>query len=135
MSTSAHLGIRDAVAALFAGLAASLHENATKPLPTGVATQIDVRRERSVPSQATTSFPIDWDTELEISILGRSEAEVDDLCCSVFAAVMADQQLGGLCEYIEPGEFAWDQEQAEKTVHRATWRITVRHTTNSNVIT
>ncbi|MCC2673293.1 MAG: hypothetical protein K0R58_240 [Ramlibacter sp.] len=136
MAASKHLGIRDAVAALLAALAGGrVRENDPKPLAGDLDNEISVRRDRSTPTQATTGFPIDWVTELSIEMKARTEADADDLACSVFAAVMANQQLGGLSEYIEPGEMEWDQAQGEKPLHRVTWRINVTHTTQNNVIT
>lgn len=136
MAASKHLGIRDAVAALLAGLAGGrVRENQGRPMATDHASQIEVTRARSTPTQPTTSHPIDWVTELDIEILARDEGVADDLSCSVFEAVMSNQQLGGLAEYIEAGAFEWDQERAENTVHRVTWRISVTHQTQNNVIT
>lgn len=135
MAASQHLGIRDAVAALVTGLAAGTGENDPAPVATDQASRVNVKRVRSTPSQPTTSHPIDWDTELQIEIIARVEAVADDLACSCFAAVMADESLGGLATGLQPGGFDWDEDQAETTVHRVTWNLNVFHVTQNNVIT
>lgn len=140
MATSAHLDIRAAVAALFLAapaLATRVTENRDLSLPEGVQVQIDVYRLRTRPERPYmgTDSPVDWTTDLRIVVKGRSEAVVDDVMCSCYARVMADQDLGGLASGLEPGDMLWGQEELETNVVRATWDIVVQHQTRNNVIT
>lgn len=147
MATSQHLGIRDAVAALFtAGTALAggrVYENRELPLANEVASQIQVFRVQSEPERTLVgeAAPIDWTTEVRVVIKARragdtsAELVADDIACGCYARVMADQQLGGLADEVEPGAFVWDQDEADSTVVAVTWDIRVRHRTESNVIT
>jgi hypothetical protein len=138
MAASKHLGLRDAVAALFSGLAGGrVHENRNYPLDAAVASQIHVYRMRS-PAQRTNLSqlaPVDWETEIRVLIKARSEAVADDLSCSCFALLMADQSLGGLCDEMEPLEMAWDQDEADTGVVVVSMDFRLKHRTQNNVIT
>lgn len=142
MATSQHLAVRNAVAALFAGLAGDrIFSNRDLPLPTDAASRIDVYRVSSDPEQPTTWHPIDWKTLLRIEIRARSASGVsaeqvaEDLACACFERVMAAQDLGGLAQDLQPGGLEWDQDEADTAVARVTWEITVTHVTDNNVIT
>lgn len=140
MATSQHLAVRNAVAALFAGLS-GVFGNRNLPLPTDVASRIDVYRVSSDPTQATTAHPIDWETLLRVEIRARTAAGVsaeqiaEDLACACFERVMAAQDLGGLAQDLQVGSLEWDQDEADTAVAKVTWEITVTHVTDNNVIT
>jgi hypothetical protein len=145
--TTKHLGIRDAVAALYAAgtpLAdGRIIENRDLTLPDGVASQIQIYRIESTPDRPIlgSSAPVDWTTEIETVVKARksgatsAEVVAENIVAACYARVMADQTLGGLCWLIDPGPIAWDQDEAATNVVVARWRFAVRHTTENNVIT
>jgi len=147
MAASKHLGIRDAVAARYAGLLpeARILENRDYPLGNGVVSQIHVYRLQSVPERSLVgaAAPIDWTTDIRIVIKARrdgnngitAEAVADDLACSCYAALMADQRLGGLCQLMDPGPFQWDQEEGDSPVAVVVFDVRIVHRTESHVIT
>jgi hypothetical protein len=144
MAASKHLGIRDAVAALFVGLAGGrVHENRDLALPVDVASQIQVFRVQSVPERVMvgSTAPVDWTTDIRVLVKARSsgatsaEAAADDIACSVYAALMADQTLGGRCQLMDPGAFAWDQEEVDTSVVAVSFDIRLTHRTESHSIT
>lgn len=145
MAASKHLGIRDAVAAAYAGLLdpARILANRDHGMPEGVAAQIHVHRTQSVPESAPvmTGAPLDWVTDIRTLVKARkdgatsAEDVADDLAGQCFARVMADQTLGGLCFQIESGPFVWDQDEQDTAVAVATWDIRVWHRTNGNTVT
>jgi hypothetical protein len=146
MTASLHLGIRDAVAALYQAATAlagnRIHENRNFPLAEGVASQIQVFRLQSVPERLLLgpTAPIDWVTDIRTVIKARTdgatsaEAAADAIAVAAYARVMADQTLGGLCEQIEPGTFEWDQAEADSNVVQVSWDIQVRHRSYTNAI-
>lgn len=143
---AAHLGIRDAVAALYLAAPAlaggRVYENREYALAIGVVSLIHVHRVRSVPEQLLLGVdaPIDWVTDIRTRIAARkddvttAEAVADALAVAVYGRVMADQSLGGLVYELIPGPFEWDQDEADGTVVIVTWDIQVRHRTNNEVI-
>jgi hypothetical protein len=147
VATTKHLGIRDAVAALFAAGTAlaggRIHENRDLPLPQDVASQIQVYRDRSTPGRDLVggTAPIDWTTEVRVIVKARksgatsAELVADDIVSNCFARVMADQTLGGLCFLLDPGEITWDQDEADSTVVVAAMQLQIVHRTTDNVIT
>lgn len=144
MATSAHLAIRDAVAALFtaAPAMAPVYENRGYPLATGVPAQVQVYRNEAVPAaDFLTGHPIDWQTELSVVFKARrvpgtgAEAAADALFTEGWARVMANQQLGGLAQQLTAGPVSFDQDEADTEVVAITWRLTVTHRTQANVIT
>jgi len=146
VTASLHLGIRDAVAALYqAGTALAggrIFENRKFALATGVDSQIQVFRERSVPQRPLLGHtaPIDWHTTVRTVIKARAdgstsaEAVADAIAVAAYARVMADQTLGGLCDQIDPGDFEWDQDEADTDVVQVTWDVQVRHSSFANTI-
>lgn len=146
MAASKHLGIRDAVAALYmAGTPLAggyIEENRDKPLPDGRVAQIHVYRVISRPERTNVSAhaPIDWWTDIRTVVKARktglstAEAVADDIACECFARVMADQTLGGLVGQIEPGDLGWDQDELDSSVVLVTWNIRVWHRTEFNTI-
>ena len=147
MSTSKHLGIRDAVAALYAASTAlaggRIYENRDYPLQQGVASHIQVYRLQSTPERSLIgpTAPIDWTTDIRTVIKARkdgsssAEAIADDIACACYARVMADQTLGGLCQLLDPSQFVWTQDEADSNVVMAVWDIRVVHRTDNNLIT
>jgi hypothetical protein len=147
MATSKHLGIRDAVAALYAAATAlaggRISENRDVPLPDGIASQINVYRIQSQPERELVgaTAPIDWTTVVRTVIKARksggssAEAVADDIACSCYARLMADQALGGLVQDMRPGPFVWDQDEAESNVVQVVFDIEVVHRTEFNAIT
>lgn len=142
---AAHLAIRDAIAALYAGLAGDrIFQNRDYALPQGVPSQINVHRVQSQPERILigAAAPIDWTTDIRTAITARKDALADSqaepaadaIAVQCFARVMADQTLGGLCQQIEPGLIAWDQDEADSNVVQITWDIQVTHRTTDNVI-
>lgn len=146
MTAAAHLGIRDAVAALYAAAPALADEriygNREYALAVGVSSQIHVHRVQSVPSRELLGIvaPIDWTTEIRTVITARkdretsAEAAADAIAVACFARVMVDQTLGGLCFLVDPGPFAWEQDEADANVVQVSWDIQVVHRTQNNVI-
>ena len=142
---AAHLAIRNAVAALFEGLAGDrIYQNRDYALPQGVASQINVHRVQSEPERLLIgpTAPIDWTTAIKVAVTARKdalteqsgEAAADDIAVACFARVMAAQTLGGLCDQIEPGILTWEQDEADSNVVLITWEIGVIHRTTNNVI-
>lgn len=147
MAASKHLGLRDAVHALYAAATAlasgRILENRDVPLPADVASQIQVYRIQSQPERNLigVTAPIDWVTIIRTVIKARksggssAEAIADDIACSCFARLMADQTLGGLADELRPGPFVWDQDEAESNVVQAVFDVEVVHRTEFNAIT
>lgn len=145
MGATLHLGIRDAAAAVLAGLLpeARIHGNRELPLPQGVESQIGVFRVRSTPMVEGPIFsghPIDWLTSLGFVIKARAtgdrsaEAIADGLMAETFARLMGDQSLGGAAMQMVPGEIQWDQEEGETPAAVCTWEIRVQHRTEQHSI-
>jgi hypothetical protein len=142
MAQSKHLGIRDAVAALLAGVvpAARILENREQPLPNGVESQVHVFRTVSPPERgAVQGAPIDWNTQVRIAVKARKGADTaerlaDALATDIYARVMADQVLGGLAMGADPGTFVWDQDEIDPDVAMVTWDITYLHRTDQDSI-
>lgn len=139
-----HLGIRDAVAAQLTGLAGGrVYENRDQPMTPAIASQILVYRLQSVPERILIgpTAPVDWVTDIRIVIQGRSngvssgESIADSVAGGVYAALMANQTLGGLCQLLDPGPLMWDQDEADTAVHVATLDVRITHRTENNVIT
>jgi hypothetical protein len=146
MAASKHLGIRDAVAALYQAATAlaggRIYENRDYPLQQGVESHIQVYRVQSVPERTllAATAPVDWTTQIRTVIKARksasasAEAIADDLAVSCYSRVMAAQTLGGLAGLLDPGPFEWDQDEADTSVVQVSWDITVQHRTESNSI-
>lgn len=146
MATSKHLGLRDAVAALFAAAPAlangNIQENRDQPLDERSASQISVYRVQSIPERELLGSlaPIDWTTDIRVVIKARSmdgtsaEAAADDIACSVYSRLMADQGLGGLCNLMDPGPFQWDQDEADVHVVVVVFDVRLQHRTEANTV-
>lgn len=144
MATSKHLAIRDAVAALYAGLAGDrIYENREYPLQQDVPSHIQVYR---VDAQSERPFlgataPIDWTTTIRTVVKARKDATnsaeiaADTVMAACWARVMADQTLGGLVQLLESGGITWEQDEADSNVVMFTWDFQVQHRTEANVIT
>lgn len=142
----AHLGIRDAVAALYQAAPAlaggRIYANRDYALAVDVPSQINVHRVQSVPERILigAAAPIDWVTEVRTVISARKSGAVtaenaaDAIAVDAFARVMAAQTLSGLCDQIDPGAFTWEQDEADSNVVLVTWDMRVMHRTVNNVI-
>jgi hypothetical protein len=141
----AHLAIRDAIAALFDGLAEGrIYQNRDYTLPQGVPSQINVHRVQSEPDRSLigVTAPIDWSTDIKVAVTARKDAVTDQsgeqaadaIATACFSRVMADQQLGGLCQQIEPGLLTWEQDEVDSNVVVITWEMRVIHRTEFNAI-
>lgn len=147
MATSKQLQIRGAIAAVQVAAAvlpaARIHQNRAFALANGVDSQLHVNFRRSLPEKPVmfANHPIDWDSEFELTVLARKTASVeasdvaDAVWAAAFAAVMADQTLGGLVDYVEPGEAVVEDAEGDTSLCRLTWTFTVRHRTANNTIT
>lgn len=145
-TTSKHLAIRDAVAALYAAATAlaggRIHENRELPLREGDASHIQVFRVDSNPERNLlgATAPIDWTTQIRTVVKARkagatsAETAADEILTACYARLMADQTLGGLAQLLDPGAIAWDQDEADSTVVMAAFDITAVHRTESNAI-
>lgn len=145
MPASLHLGIRDAVAALYSAApalaAGRVLENRELPLPAGVESQIQVFRIFSSPERwAIQNGPIDWSTQIRTVIKARKGANdsaeiiADAIAVECFARAMADQSLGGRAEDLQPGPFNWDQDEADANVVAVTWDVIYLHRTSQQSI-
>lgn len=139
---SKHLQIRQAVSLALADVVQGrVRQNRNFNLPTGVDSQVHVNFRGSEPERGgIAGAPIDWATEIEFVILARKVADqdasdvADAIWAEVFGLLMADQSLGGLAAYIEPGSAHVEDGEADTTTCRLTWSITVQHRTNNNAI-
>lgn len=154
MTTSQHLGLRDALAdlcreswvsALSALAGGRIYENRELALDQAAASQIDVQRIQSEPLPADerligATAPIDWFTVLRVRVKARksgdnsAELVADDIFCSIYERVMQDQSLGGRAMDLTPGVVTWDQEESETPTAVVTWDIQVRHRTQFHTI-
>lgn len=147
MAASKHLAIRAAVAALFAAAPAlaggHIFQNREYTLPIGVDSQIHVNRVESDPDNALmASGRLDWLTTIEVVIKTRqaatsaTEAETvaDAIWTDAYARLMADQSLGGLVMQLTQGLVVFEQDTVDTDVAVITWRFTVLHRTDNNVI-
>lgn len=147
MSASKHLGLRDAVAALFLAstplAGGRVLENRNAPLLDGIASQIHVTRVQSLPEKILIGAlaPVDWTTEVRVLIKARrsgttsAEVVADDIACDCFARLFADQTLGGRCDLMDPGPFVWDEAEEDSNVVVVAMTVTLTHRTEGNVIT
>jgi hypothetical protein len=146
-ATSQQLQIRGAIAAALVAAAVlsalRIHENRAFALATGVDSQLHVNFRRSLPEQPVmfADHPIDWDSDFELTVVARKTASVeasdvaDAVWAAAFAALMADQTLGGLVEYLQPGECSVEDAEGDTSLCRLTWTFTARHRTANNTIT
>lgn len=144
MTASMHLQIRDRVAAALTAPDGGVHTNRNFLLATGIDTQIHVNFRSSDPlgdSEIYTGAPRDWATDLEIVVLTRKTQGVeasdaaDAQWVAIYGAVMADQTLGGLAWEVLPGHVELEDAEADTSVCRLTWTLTVHHRTTNNVLT
>lgn len=143
MSNSKHLQLRAAVATALAGVAEGrVYQNRSFTLATGVESQVHVNFRQADPDKEVmyASHPVDWTTTIEVVILTRKIADqeaadaADAIWVDAFAAVMADQTLGGKADYLEPGTAIVDDGEGETSTARLTWSLTARHRTDSNSV-
>lgn len=145
MAASKQLQIRAALAAL---LVASLvdvqvYENREFSLAQGVTSQVHVNLESSEPigDLVHTDHPRSWRTVFQFVMLARKDGTTeasdvaDDLWVQVYQIVMADRTLNDLAWEMLPGEATVDVEEADTSVCRLTWMLTVHHNTINNTLT
>jgi hypothetical protein len=108
-----------------------------------VSSQAHINVAASSPSSEVlyTGAPVGWSTDFELVIRARKAAgveaadAVDAIWTDSYARVMADQSFGGLAQYVAPGVMTVATDEGETSLAQLTWRFTVLHQTNSNVIT
>lgn len=147
MAASAQLQLRAAMAALLLAdtplAGGRVHENRELQLATGVDSQVHVNFRGSRPTDMViyTGHPREWMTEIELVFLARKsggeEASdvADALWAEAYGRVMADQSLGGLAMDLLPGEVIVDDAEADTSLCRLTWTVTVQHRTSNNSLT
>lgn len=142
---SKQLQIRAALAALLVASlgSVSVYQNREFSLANGVTSQVHVNLHSSEPVDTVvfTDHPRDWRTVIEIVMLARKSGATeasdaaDALWATAYAAVMADQTLGGLSWEIAPGEATVEVDEADTSLARLTWLLTVHHRTTNNTLT
>jgi hypothetical protein len=148
MSSSKHVQIRACAAALIAAIESppdgGVLQNRDFALATGVTSQIHVNFRGTDPladDPVFTGAPRDWATDLELVIIARKDGSVeasdvaDALWVDAYAAVMADQTLGGLAWEIDPGRVDVEDGEADTSLCRLTCLLKVKHRTANNVLT
>jgi hypothetical protein len=145
MANSLHLQLRNAIATMLVagGIAEGrVHKNRQLQLGTAVDSQVHVNFRRSQPEEVVvySDHPRDWTTDIEIVILARKFNSVeasdvaDAMWVQLYGIVMADQSLGGLAAYLEPGEVAVDDVEGDTSLCKLTWIFSVQHRTDHNSI-
>lgn len=145
---SKQLQIRAALAALLAaggGIGCSVFENRDFSLATGVAAQVHVNLRSSEPFDMLvyTDHPRDWRTEMEFVVLTRksgvTEASdaADALWVAIYQRLMATAAFDEALNVWEllPGEATVDVDEADTSLARLTWLLTVHHRTTNNTLT
>lgn len=152
MSRSAFQLICDQVAATLsappalgaggAGHSPILFEDRNYPLADAVTSQIHVDYGQSTPEVvAITGAPVDWSTDIEITIKARRDGPTsakvlaDSILVDVYARVMGDQSLGGRVALLQPGAVSLNRDELDTDVCSLTWTFSVQHRTANNVIT
>jgi hypothetical protein len=144
MSNSKQLGVRNAIAALFAA-GAPVAEKVTKgrriPMAAQDSEQVFVYLDTSVPERADLGGqPDDWDTRVRVEIPARGKDETpaedraDALLTEAHARVMADPSLGGLCLDCYPVGIAWGGDEADTTVAVAQIVFQAKHRVSATSI-
>lgn len=141
MAASKHLGIRDAISALYAGLA-PIEENRDVPLPKDQVAQIAVFRTHSL-GESLVLGRTNWTTTIRTVIKARrdgttsAESVADAIAVDCFARAQAAAALRAYddtADVLDPGQFIWDQDEAESSVVTVMWDMHVTHATSSNSI-
>lgn len=142
MTATAHLGIRDYVADMVSGLSVTdaVLGNREHPLAERATSQVAVFRVQSVPERSLvgTVAPIDWTTDLRVIIKTRqmdgtsAETRADDIITAIYAALMADQTLGGRVQLLDPGPIVWEQEEADHPIVVCAFEFRVVHRTTAH---
>lgn len=145
MAATLHIGIRDAVAALYtSGTALAngrVYKNREFVLIQGAESAIWVNRRTSNPTRRTVAGTMDWDTEIHVQIRTRkgasatAEAIADDLSASAYARVMDSSNLGGLAIDVTPGPIDWSQDEADTAVCVCDMTFMVQHRSTDAAIT
>lgn len=101
---------------------------------------VTVERARPI-AKAIKGHPIAWDTMLRIDCASRygvdslkPHQDVSLMAGSVFAALIADESLGGAADAILPGPVEWDYGDPEKQIAICVLRFTVMHQTDYGVM-
>lgn len=145
MASTLHIGIRDAVAALFTATTAlaggRVYKNREFVLIKDMESAIWVNRRTSNPTRRTVAGTMDWETEIHVQIRTRkgasatAEAIADDLSANVYARLMGATNLGGLAIDVTQGPIDWSQDEADTAVCVCDMTFIVQHRTADNVIT
>lgn len=144
MAQSKQVQLRAAVAAMLASLTVDggIHQNRDFTLGSDHTVQVHVNLRNTDPTQPVmyANHPVDWKSELEIVVLARKSGSTeasdvaDALWVQIFGLLMADQSIGGRADYIEPGIAEIEDGQADTSLCRLTWSLSVQHRTASNSI-
>lgn len=144
MSNSKHLGVRNAIAALFAAetpIAAKITKGRRIPMADQDSEQVFVYLDTSVPTRADLGGqPDDWATRVRVEIPARGKAGVpaedraDALLVAAHGRVMAEPSLGGLCLDCYPVGIAWSGDEAETTVAVAQIVFEAKHRVSATSI-
>jgi len=92
-----------------------------RPMPQQTAAQVFVFYDESAAAPVTTTT-LAWKTTIRVECVARdsgsstAEEVADAMATAVFARVMADQRLGGLCIAINPKGTAVDADDGESDV-------------------
>jgi hypothetical protein len=140
MANSKHLALCAAVATAIASVAGGrVRQDRAFKLAGDVSSQVHVNFRRTTPEQVVMymDHPRDWVTDIDIAVLARktggdeAAVVVDAIWVEIYGLVMADASLGGLADYLEPGDVDVSPDEADNSVCRLDWRITVRHRTDN----
>lgn len=120
-----------------------IHEDRAFQQAIDVDKQLHVTFRESEPAEEVLyeGHPIDWLSVFELTVLTRRAGGVeasdaaDSVWAAAFAALMADQSLGGLADYLQPGPVSVEHAEADTSLCRLTWSFTLRHRTANNVLT
>lgn len=137
---TAHMAIRDAVAALLAASPVladgGIKTGRRRPMPAATVKQIFVDLDESPALPATMGQFVEWSTRIRVECLARSAAGIDaddaadDLLASTYGRLMATPQLAGKALDTQPAGLAWRiEEEAEAGIAACTALFTVRHRT------
>lgn len=124
MATSKHLAVRDAILALFAGLAGgNVQRGRGWPMAAQDDQLIKVYLDTSTVQRIQMQGqPDDWATRVRCECQARGTSTVngedraDALATAAYALVLVDPFLGGLCIDCVPVGMAWAIEEADTSI-------------------
>lgn len=144
MAASLHIGIRNAILALFTG-ATMAGGNVQKGRAWAMAEQdnqlVKVYLDTSIPERAELQGqPDDWKTRIRCEFHARgsdtvpAEDAADALAVQGYALVMADPSLAGLCMDCYAVGIAWATDEAETSIAVAQIVFEAHHRTSATSI-